>query len=62
MPKVVYTGRSVEVLPTNDLDRPFHYEAVLKISDTEALLTADDCTALGEMLVAVGRAKEASRA
>lgn len=55
--EVVYTRRSIRVLPTNSLDRPFHYEAVLVVAGTEALLTALDCVELGEMLVEIGRSK-----
>lgn len=56
--KTVYTRRAIRVLPTNNLDRPFAYEAVLVVNETEALLTASDCVELGEMLVEIGRSKE----
>lgn len=59
-PPRVFTRSAIEVKSTNDLDRPFHYEAVLIINNkTEAMLTAEDCIELGEMLVAIGTSKEA---
>lgn len=57
MNSTIYTRKAIRVLPTNTLDRPFAYEAVLVIDKTEALLTASDCTELGEMLVEIGRSK-----
>ena len=57
---VIHTARSVSLLPTNGLDRPFHYEAVLKVADkAEVLLTAADCLTLGESLISIGHSKEA---
>lgn len=58
VPSVIWTRRAVRVLPTNNLDRLFAYEAVLVVDKSEALLTAADCRELGEMLTAIGTAKE----
>lgn len=56
-PKVIYTMNSVSIEPTNTLDRPFAYEAVLIVGDTECLLSAQDCLVLGEQLVAIAESK-----
>ena len=57
MSKTIWTRRAIKVEPTNSLDRPFAYEAVLIIDQTEALLSAAECVELGEMLVAIGQSK-----
>lgn len=57
MSKTVWTRRAIKIEPTNSLDRPFAYEAVLIIDKTEALLTAAECVELGEMLIAIGESK-----
>ena len=56
--KTIWTRRAVRVEPTNHLDRPFHYEAVLVVNETECLLTADDCVELGDMLLSIGQSKK----